>query len=113
MLDRIDTGQDRVASGLIAVAVTGDLLAQPVGFVAEGGHLLQGELRGVDLVGQRKDAARGTELDHVGAIFDLIANRLAEPIGAAGDSLVFVALGKQDRAGARCDRHGRRSAPSE
>ena len=41
VLDRVDAGEHRVAGGLVAVAVAGDLLAQPVGLVAKCGHLGQ------------------------------------------------------------------------
>jgi len=48
VLDRVDPGEHRVPRGLVAVAVAGDLLAEPMGLVAEGGHLGEGELGGVD-----------------------------------------------------------------
>ena len=87
MLDRVDAGEDRLAGGVVAVAVRRHLLAQPVGLVHQGLHLLGGELRRVHLVGQRQHAPRGAELDHVGAVLDLEADRLAEPVRPVGDPL--------------------------
>ena len=95
MLDRVDPGEYRVARCLVAVAVAGDLLAQPVGLVAQRGHLGQRELRSIDLVGQREHAAGGAELDHVGPVLDLVADRLAQAVRPARDALGFVPLRKQ------------------
>ncbi len=111
MLDRIDAGQHRVAGGLVAVAVAGDLLAQPVGLVAKGGHLGEGELRRVDLVRQRQHAARRAELDHVGPVLDLVANRRREAVRAAGDPFGLMRLRKQIMPEPALGRHARRSAP--
>ena len=94
MLDRVYAGEHGVAGGLVAVAVAGNFLPQPVGLVAQGGHLFQGELGRIDFVGQRQDAAGRAELDDVGAVLDLVPDGLAEtdrgrrrsrrPRGAAG-----------------------------
>ena len=87
MLDRVDPRGDGLAGGAVAVAVRRHLLAQPVGLIDQRRHLLEGQLRRVHLVGEREHAAGGAELDHVGAVLDLEADRLAEPVRPVGDPL--------------------------
>ena len=111
VLDRIDPGQDRVARRPVSVAVGGDLLPQAMGLVDQGRHLLGRQLRRIDLVRQREDAAGGAELDHVGAVLHLEPHRLAKPGRARGRSPRPGRPPGAGRGGSRCGRRGRRGLP--
>jgi hypothetical protein len=73
------------------MAVGGDLAVPGVRLGDDGVHLLLGQLGDVHRIGQGEHAARGHELDEVGAILDLIAHRraafrraVADPLDGAG-----------------------------
>lgn len=92
MLDGIDAGLDRLLRGLIAVTVHRDFLAQPMGLVDERHHFCGSELRSIDFVGHREDAAGDSGFDNVGAVLDLKADCFADRIGTVGDAVSIVGL---------------------
>ena len=98
MFDGVDAGLDGPLDGLGPVGVGGDLAAGLVGGVGGDLELFEGVLGGAGLVALGEDAAGGHDLDDVDAIFDLLADGLANLVGAVGDSEVAVG-GKEGDGG--------------
>ena len=87
VLDRVDPGGDGHLGGAVAVAVRRDLAAPVVRLGDDGIHFFLGQLRIVHRIRQRQHAARGHELDHVGAELDLIAHGGAAFFGTVAHAL--------------------------
>ena len=88
VLDAVDARLDGGADAVVAVGVGGHLEPGPVGLVHDGAQLLVGVLLGAGRAGVGHDAARGAHLDELGAVLDLIADRLAHLADAVGDALL-------------------------
>ena len=73
---------------VVAVGVRGHLEPGPVRFVDDGPQLLVGVLLRAGRAGVRHHAARGADLDDLGAVLDLVADRLAHLADAVGDALL-------------------------
>ena len=99
MLDRVDAGADRDLRPFGAMGMSGRLLAQPVGFVDDGVHLLLRDLRRVHLVGEGEHAAGGADLDDVGAVLDLEAYGVAELVRAARNAVLDAGLVAEEVVG--------------
>ena len=82
----------------------GHLEPGPVRFVDDGPQLLVGVLLGARRAGVRHHATRGADLDHLCAVLDLVAHRLADLADAVGDPLLDGQLHDVRREGLE---HGR------
>ena len=80
MFDRIDPGPHRALGRFRAVRVRRRLPPQRVGFVHQRVEFLLAQLRNIHIVGGREHAAAGAGLDHIGAVFDVEADRVASLI---------------------------------
>src|SRR5262245_17567995 len=78
VLDGINAGEDGAAGALVAVGVRGGLLALRMGLIDYSVELILGKLRRIHVVIGAEDPARGTDLDHIGTVFDRVANRGSE-----------------------------------
>ena len=87
MLDRVHARGDGHLGGAVAVAMGRDLAAPAMCFGDDGVHFFLGQLDVIHRIGERQHAARGHELDDVGAVLDLIAHRRAALIGTAAHAL--------------------------
>ena len=83
-IPRFDGDTDR----LVAVAMGRDLQAGAVGLVDDGLQFLGGVLPGAGRPGVRHDPTRGDDLDHPGAVLDLVADGLADLGHTVGDALL-------------------------
>ena len=90
MLDGIDAGLDRLAPGLVAMAMDRNFLAQPMSLVDQRRHFRGRELRRVHFVREREHAARDRRLDHVRAIFHFEPDGFPNRVGPIGDSFTEV-----------------------
>ena len=100
VLDGVDAGFDGPLDGLGAVGVGGDLASGLVGGVGGDLEFFEGVLGGAGLVAFGEDAAGGEDLDDVDAVFDLLADGLADLVGAVGDAEVAV-FGEEGDGGFR------------
>src|SRR5262249_48450185 len=90
VLDRVDTGEDRVLDGLRAVSVGGDLSAQLVRFLGDGLEFLLSILRGAGLIPFGEHSAGSMNLDQIRAILDVFPHFLAHRPGSIRDALASV-----------------------
>ncbi len=74
------------------MTVDRDPFAQAMRLVHHRSHFIERELGSVDLVGQRHDAARGAELDDIGAVLHVEADRFAKVGRAVRDAIGVVGL---------------------
>ena len=86
MFDGVDAGLDGPLDGLGSVGVGGDLAAGLVGGVGGDLELFEGVLGGSGLVSLGEDAAGGHDLDDIDTVFHLLADGLADLVGAVGAS---------------------------
>ncbi len=96
VLDGVDAGLDGPLDGLGAVGVGGDLASGLVGGVGGDLEFFEGVLRGAGLIALGEDAAGGHDLDDVDAVFDLLADGLADLVGTVGDAEVAVSWEESD-----------------
>ena len=84
VLDRVDAGEERVLDSRTSHRVRGDLVPQPVRFIDDGFHLLERECRSARqrAVLLHEVRAIGVDLDPVGAVRELLANRFASALDA-------------------------------
>jgi hypothetical protein len=68
MLDAVHAGLDGVGDALGADRVGGDVAAPGGGGLHDGAQLSHGEPHVVGPIGGSGDAARGRDLDHLGAV---------------------------------------------
>jgi len=87
MFDGIDPGADCPLGSAGSVGVRGGLAAQRVGFVDQSVQFGLGELRRIDIIGQRKDAAGGARLDHVCSMVDVVAYGEPRLVGAVDHAI--------------------------
>ena len=101
VLDRIHAGEDGAFHPLGAVGVDCHLQPVFVGRLDDRLDLLAGHLRALGTVAQAEHAARGHDLDHIGAVLHVVAHGGARTVGAVenfrlgkqADDLVAVAVG--------------------
>ena len=106
-------GLDRVLRGLVAMAMDGDFLPQPMRFIDQRRHFRRGQLRRIHFVRHRQDAARDRGLDHIGAVFDLEPDRFADRVRSIGNPVRGIRFagrrgGHESRPCRRSDRRWRR-----
>src|SRR5262245_21145359 len=92
MFDRIDASTNRTLGAFRAMRVCCSLLAQRVRLVHDRVQFLLRELGDVWRVGEREHAARRAHLDDVGAVLDVVANRLSTFVRAVDDSVLRTTL---------------------
>ena len=85
VLDAADPRLHGGAHGLARVRVGEHVLAHGLRFLDGRAHLLDGVLRGVQLVARRHGAARGHDLDLVDVVAQGLARGLAHLVGAVRD----------------------------
>src|SRR5437016_13478557 len=61
-------------------------------FIHQGGHFHGRELRSVDFVSQRKNAAGNSGFDDIGAVLHLESNSLADLLRTIGNALAITGL---------------------
>ncbi|MNI02755.1 hypothetical protein D3C73_556420 [compost metagenome] len=88
VLDRIAARLEEGVDAVCAVGVGRDLAAHAVRHLDDGGQLVLGELLIQAGGGVRQDAARGGDLDDVGARAHLGPHRAAAVLGSRADALV-------------------------
>ena len=86
VLDRVHARVRSPGDAFRAVRVSSDFAAKPVRFLHDRFHFLAGVLRGVGIVAFRHDAAGSADLDHVGAVLDVLAHFVLHGIHAIGDA---------------------------
>ena len=96
MLDGVDAGADGDFGAGGAVGVGGGLAAEGVSFGDQGVEFGLGELRRIDVVGEREHAAGGAGLDHVGAVFDVVAHGQAGLVRAVDDAVGDAGFAAED-----------------
>ena len=101
MLDRIDPRSDGDLGRLVAVAVRGGLLFPQVRLVDDRRRFVGSQLGHVDRIAERKHAARDHELDHVGAVLELPADRVAALVGPGADARLDAEGREVKRRGGR------------
>src|SRR5262249_35754393 len=99
VLDGIDAGADGAFGSFGSVGVGSGFAAKGVGFVDQRVELGLRELRGVDVVGEGKNAAGRAGLDHIGAVLDIEAHGGAHSVGAVGDSVRDSRFAAEDLVG--------------
>ncbi len=87
VFDRIHAGADGHFRRQVAMAMGRCFPVPGMGFGDDGIHLLLAEFRHIDRVGLRQHPAGGHELDHVGAILDLVAHRGTALIRTVADAV--------------------------
>ena len=86
VLDGVDAGFNSQLRREVAVGVGSDFSLPLVRFGDDRGQLLGRQLRHVDGIGLGEHAARGADLDDVGAPLHLVAHGLAALVGAIADT---------------------------
>ena len=109
MLDRVDPGADRGLDPGGAMGVGGDPQAPLVRLVGDRAQLLLGQLLLAGLGVAREDPAGGADLDHLGAVFALLADPVRSSSGRRRPPCRRACEG---RAADRSGRNGRRSRPA-
>ena len=92
MLDGIDAGANGSLGPLRSVGVGSRFLAERMRFVHDGVGFFLGELRDIHFIGGREHAASGANLDHIGAIFDVEADRTPSFLGTVDDAVLRPGL---------------------
>jgi hypothetical protein len=88
VLDAVDARLDRRPDAVVAMGVGRHRETGPVGLVRDGPQLVVGVLLGAGRAGVRHHPARRADLDQLGAVLDLVADRLAHLRPAVGDALL-------------------------
>ena len=88
VLDAVDTGRDGVLDRIGAVRVRGDAQPAPVRLVDDRAQFLVRIVLRARRSRQRHHAARAADLDQLGAVFDLVAHRLADLVDSVGDAFL-------------------------
>ena len=96
MFDGVDSGANGALRPGGSMGVGGGLAAQRVRLIHQRVQLGLGQLRRIDIVGERENAAGGAGLDHVGAILDVESHRLARLVGAVDYALLNAGLPPED-----------------
>ncbi len=96
MLDGIDAGTNGAFGGFRSVGVRGGFAMKRMSFVDQRGQFLLRELRRVDIVCGREDAAGGADLNNVRAIFVIEAHRVASLIRTIDDAVERAGLTAED-----------------
>jgi len=82
VFDGIDASSNGAFGGFRAVGMSSGFAAQGMGFVNDGVEFFLGELRRIHIIGGRKNAAGGADLDHVRAVLVVKADGIASFIRA-------------------------------
>ncbi len=86
VLDAVDPGGDSVLDRVGAVGVGGDAQPAAVRLVDDRAQLLVRIVLCAWRTRQRHHSARAADLDQLGAVFDLVAHRLANLVDSVGDA---------------------------